>query len=84
MGLYPLCYRSLRTLRYGMDEATFVVRIYRRARPTAPMPRAGSGRRRHDQIALSGVIEDVEVGERQAFNGIEDLWAILCRGAPTG
>jgi hypothetical protein len=53
-----------------MDEATFVVRIYRKVR-------AGSGRRRHDRIALAGLIEDVEIGERQAFHDIEELWTIL-------
>ena len=68
--MYPRCYRGGPTLPYGMDEATFVVRIYRRVR-------AGSGRRRHDRIALAGLIEDVEIGERRAFHDIEELWAIL-------
>jgi hypothetical protein len=65
-----------------MDEATFVVRIYRGAHLTASVSRAGSGRRRHDRTALSGVIEEVEFGERQAFHDIEELWAILCRTVP--
>ena len=57
-----------------MDEATFVVRIYRRVR-------AGSGRRLHDRIALAGLIEDVEIGKRHAFHDIEELWAILSHTA---
>jgi hypothetical protein len=60
-----------------MDEATFVIRIYRRAR-------AGSGRRRHDRIALAGLVEDVEIGERHAFHDIEELWTILSHTARKG
>jgi len=66
-----------------MDEETYVVRIYRRDRVAVSMPRAGSGRRRHDQIALSGVIEDVEAGERRAFHDIGELWAILSHESRT-
>jgi len=67
-----------------MDEETYVVRIYRRARVAVPIPGAGSGRRRHDQVALSGVIEDVEQGERHAFHDIGELWVILTHAGQSG
>jgi hypothetical protein len=40
-------------------------------------PRAAR-RRQHDRIALTGMIEMVERGERRAFHDIEELWGILC------
>jgi len=66
-----------------MGEETYVVRIYRRARVADPIPRKGLDRRRYDQIALSGVIEDVEQGERRSFHDIGELWAILSDTART-
>lgn len=60
-----------------MGEESYVIRIYRKEPMPAPMQRAGGSRRHHDHIALTGVIEMVEHGERRAFHDIEELWAIL-------
>ena len=60
-----------------MSEQSYVIRIYRKeALPPSPQPH-GSGRRRHDGIALTGVIETVAHGKRLAFHDMEELWAVL-------
>lgn len=63
----------------GMDEETYVVRIYRRNTVAPSIPGAATGRRRDDRVALSGVIEDVEIGERRVFHDIGGLWEVLSR-----
>ena len=66
-----------------MDEETYVVRIYRRNCTALPRPGAGARRRRHDQVTLAGVVEDVEVGDRRVFHDIGELWAILAHSENT-
>lgn len=60
-----------------MSEQSYVIRIYRQEMLLEPRRPNGSGRRRHDRIALTGVVERVEHGERLAFHDIEELWTVL-------
>ncbi len=57
-----------------MDEESYVIRIYRKE--AQPAHHTG-GRRNHDRVALTGLVEAVERGERRSFHDIEELWAIL-------
>lgn len=50
---------------------TFVVRIYRRELRTEPA-RCG-----HDQVAVTGIVENAATGARTTFHDTEQLWAVL-------
>ena len=75
--MYPWCNPWAATLLFAMSEQSYVVRIYRKEILMEPGRPNGSGRRRHDRIALTGVVEMVERGERLAFHDIEELWTVL-------
>ena len=56
---------------------TFVVRVYRRE------PRTESARRSHDQVAVTGIVENAATGARTTFHDTEQLWAVLATGPAT-
>ena len=64
----------MRALR-AMNGQSYVVRIYKRgpglARRRGAKPSAG----------LIGIVENALTGERLAFHGVDELWAILARPA---
>jgi len=57
-------------------EDSYVVRIYRRALPS------GKAGVHDDTPRLIGVVENPGTGQRRAFHGIEELWAILADTGP--
>jgi hypothetical protein len=61
-----------------MRGESYVIRIYRRAKKKA------SARRGYDRVALNGIVEEAESGERRSFRGIEELWGFLSRPPQAG
>jgi len=56
---------------------TFVVRVYRRE------PRTEPARRSHDQVAVTGIVENTTTGARTTFHDTEQLWTVLATGPAT-
>ena len=54
-------------------EDSYVIRIYRRE------PKSGKSGADGDRPHLIGVVEVPGTGHRQAFHGVEELWAVLAR-----
>lgn len=62
----------------NMSEESYIVRIYRKQELPEAMRHANEGRRLYDRIALTGMVEGAEGGERLAFHNAEELWSALC------
>jgi len=63
-----------------MSKESYIVRIYRKDALPVQMSCSSGGRRQHDRVALTGIIEDAEHGGRFAYHDVEGLLAVLCGG----